>query len=155
MQCHRLAQAIDQLVQRATLTDDGNLEALAEVPAATAADHRVNGFSRRRVPVCLVAGAGLGNRTPGRFQPGPTIRPADFVHPSRYSPEVVQAVWMVSWCVDTATTHDVREHRARVEMRESLNDVARSKAPATALATDPARRAKNFFVDRHTLNIHL
>jgi hypothetical protein len=155
MQRHCLAQAIDQFVQRATLTDDRNLEALPDVPAATAADHRMNGFTRRRVPVYRVACPRFGYRAPGRFRLGTAIRVADLVHPSRYSREVVQAVCVVRWCVDTATTHDVCEHRAPVEMRECLNDVARSKPPAAALATDPASRAENLFVDRHALNIHL
>jgi hypothetical protein len=155
MQRQCLAQAIDQFVQRATLTDDRNLEALAHIPAATAADHRVNGFTRRHVPVNCIACPRLGHRAPVRLRPGTAIRVADLVHTSRYSPEVIQAVRVVRRCVDTATTHDVCEHRALVEMRECLNNFARSKPPAAALATDPASRVEYLFVDRHSLNIHL
>jgi hypothetical protein len=155
MQRHRLAQAIDQFVQRATLADDGNLEALSYVPATTAADHRMNGFSRRRVPVCCVASSGLGNRAPGWFKPLMTIRAADFVHPSRHALEVIQAVCMVCRRIDAASTHDVGEHGARVEMREGQNDVARSKPPAATPATDPESSAEDLFMDCHTFNIHL
>ena len=155
MQLDRLAQAIDQFVQRPTLTDDGNLEALADIPTAATTDHRVNGFSRRRVAMGSVACPGLGGRAPGWPRPGTTIRAADLVHATRDSPEVVQAVCMVCRSVDTAAAHDVGQYRARVEMGQRQNDFAGSEAPTTTPATGPVCRAENFFMDGHVFNIHL
>ena len=155
MQLDRLAEAIDQFVECAALTDDGNLEALADVPSTITADHRVHGFQRRRIPVGCVACSRLRNRTSLRFRTGNPITATDFVQPTRNAREVIQTVGVVSRCVDTATTHDVREHGPCVEMRESQNDLVRSKPPDATPATDPAYRVKNLVVDRHEFNVQV
>jgi hypothetical protein len=155
MQLDRIAEAIDQLIECAALTDDGNFETLAHVPSTIAANHRVHGFARRRVSVCCVACSRLGNRTSLRFRTGNPMTATDFVQPARYSLKIIQAVGVVSRCVDTATTHDVREHGPCIEMRERQNDFVRPKPPAAAPATDPAYRVKNLVMDRHVLNLHL
>ena len=62
---------------------------------------------------------------------------------------------MVCGGVGAATTYNVRTNRARIQMRERQNDIARSKLPTAALPANPESRVKDFLVDRHALNIPL
>jgi hypothetical protein len=134
MQRDRLAQTIDQLIQRATLADDGYLETFADIPTAATADHRMHGFSEGRILMCCIARSRIRNRTSYRLRPGTAIRTADFVESSRDPLKVVDAVRVVRRSVDTATAHNVRADCPGVEMRERENDLARPEPPAATSA---------------------
>jgi hypothetical protein len=155
MECDRLAQTLHQFVQRTALADHGKLEALADVPATAATDDRVNDLSGGRVGVDRVSGPGFGGCAANRSRFGTTVGGADFVNASRHPPEVVEAVYVMRRCVDATATHDVGEHSSGVELRESQDDLARAKPPVVATATDPASRAEDLLVHRHTMNIQL
>jgi hypothetical protein len=155
MERNRLAQALDQFVQRAALADHGKLEALADVPTATATNDCVNDFSRRRVGVERGTGPRFGGCKANGSGPGTTVGGADLVHAPRHPTKVVQPVCVVRGRVDAATTHDVCEHRSGVQVRESQDDLARAKPPVVTPATDPASRAEDLLVHRHADNIQV
>ena len=102
-----------------------------------------------------VAGSRLGDRASFGFSTRLPIAWTNLVQPTRHPPEVIVPVGVVSRCVDTATAHDVREHRARVEVRECYDDVVGLELPASAPATDPAGGLENLVMDGHDLNIQV
>jgi hypothetical protein len=142
------AQVGDGFVERASLRDDRQLDALREVPSAAPGDDAVEGgapFDQRHGSIGRLPLA----HDRDRARPPAAVPRRELIPPAADPREVVPLVRMVLRRVDAASARHVSANRAWIHVRQGADDVVGRERGVAALGADAPRRGENLLVVRH------
>lgn len=131
----RHPHAPDDLIERASLRDDGDLQALRNIPADIARNHDM---SRVAEPARRVRQQQVFSRA--RFGPRrrelAAVGREHLVETAADAAEVRPAMRVIGRSVHAQPARDVRADRAGRQVGERANDLSRGKGPIISLAAD-------------------